>query len=104
LDPDKRPSAQDALRDPYFSEEPKPLSPAEAVRELRELRASSSSSSRRGAGRDEAFFSVPDPRDVPAGVRLLTDPELREALADLGLDEELEALETSGEGSEYQSR
>jgi hypothetical protein len=28
-------------------------------------------------------------------VRLLTDPELREALADLGLDEELKALETS---------
>ena len=37
-------------------------------------------------------------------MRLLTDPELREALADLGLDEELEALEMSGEGSEYQSR
>jgi len=106
LDPNLRPSADDALRDAYFRSEPKPLSPAEAVRELRELRASSSSSSssRRGSGRDEAFFSVPDPRDVPAGVRLLTDPELREALADLGLDEELEALEMSGEGSEYQSR
>ena len=38
LDPDKRPSAQDALRDPYFSEEPSALSPAEAVRELRALR------------------------------------------------------------------
>ena len=108
LDPNLRPSADEALLDAYFRAEPKPLSPAEAVRELRELRASSSSSSssssRRGSGRDDAFFSVPDPRDVPAGVRLLTDPELREALADLGLDGELEALETSGEGSEYRSR
>jgi len=96
LDPDKRPSAQDALRDPYFSEEPSALSPAEAVRELRALRERRATPERAPAPNDAAVsHSSPDRRDVPAGVRLLTDPELREALADLGLDEELKALETS---------
>ena len=95
LDPDKRPSAQDALRDPYFSEEPSALSPAEAVRELRALRERRASPERAPAPNERVSHSSPDRRDVPAGVRLLTDPELREALADLGLDEELKALETS---------
>ena len=96
LDPDKRPSARDALRDPYFSEEPSALSPAEAVRELRALRERRATPERAPAPNDAAVsHSSPDRRDVPAGVRLLTDPELREALADLGLDEELKALETS---------
>ena len=95
LDPDKRPSAQDALRDPYFSEEPSALSPAEAVRELRALRERRASPERAPAPNERVSHSSPDRRDVPAGVRLLTDPELREALADLGLDEELKALETN---------
>ena len=95
LDPDKRPSAQDALRDPYFSEEPSALSPAEAVRELRALRERRATPERAPAPNQRNSHSSPDRRDVPAGVRLLTDPELREALADLGLDEELKALETS---------
>jgi serine/threonine protein kinase len=95
LDPDKRPSAQDALRDPYFSEEPSALSPAEAVRELRALRERRATPERAPAPNERVSHSSPDRRDVPAGVRLLTDPELREALADLGLDEELKALETS---------
>ena len=95
LDPDKRPSAQDALRDPYFSEEPSALSPAEAVRELRALRERRATPERAPAPNERVSRSSPDRRDVPAGVRLLTDPELREALADLGLDEELKALETS---------
>ena len=97
LDPDKRPSARDALRDPYFSEEPSALSPAEAVRELRALRERRATPERAPAPNEleRVSHSSPDRRDVPAGVRLLTDPELREALADLGLDEELKALETS---------
>ena len=96
LDPDKRPSARDALRDPYFSEEPSALSPAEAVRELRALRERRATPERAPAPNElSVSHSSPDRRDVPAGVRLLTDPELREALADLGLDEELKALETS---------
>ena len=95
LDPDKRPSAQDALRDPYFSEEPSALSPAEAVRELRALRERRATPERAPAPNQRNSHSSPDRRDVPAGVRLLTDPELREALTNLGLDEELKALETS---------
>ena len=95
LDPDKRPSAQDALRDPYFSEEPSALSPAEAVRELRALREQRATPERAPAPNQRNSHSSPDRRDVPAGVRLLTDPELREALTNLGLDEELKALETS---------
>ena len=95
LDPDKRPSAQDALRDPYFSEEPSALSPAEAVRELRALRERRATPERTPAPNQRNSHSSPDRRDVPAGVRLLTDPELREALTNLGLDEELKALETS---------
>ena len=95
LDPDKRPSAQDALRDPYFSEEPSALSPAEAVRELRALREQRATPERAPAPNQRTSHSSPDRRDVPAGVRLLTDPELREALTNLGLDEELKALETS---------
>ena len=96
LDPDKRPSARDALRDPYFSSGPSALSPAEAVRELRALRERRATPERAPAPNElSVSHSSPDRRDVPAGVRLLTDPELREALADLGLDEELKALETS---------
>jgi len=99
LDPDKRPSARDALRDPYFSSGPSALSPAEAVRELRALRERRATPERAPAPNEhdehDVSHSSPDRRDVPAGVRLLTDPELREALADLGLDEELKALETS---------
>ena len=97
LDPEKRPSAQDALLDPYFSEAPSALSPAETVRELRALRERRASAAEPDvrARTERVPNASPDRRDVPAGVRLLTDPELREALTNLGLDEELKALETS---------
>ena len=95
LDPNLRPSTRDALLDAFFTQEPRALSPAEAVREMRARRSSSSTKTRDAFFREEeAFEASPDRRDVPPGVRLLTDLELRETLADLGLDEELKALET----------
>ena len=96
LDPNARLSAQDALLDPFFTREPHALSPAEAVRELRARARASPAKIDGDQGEDARVFAPTDRRDVPPGVRLLTDPELREALADLGLDAEIEALETGG--------
>jgi serine/threonine protein kinase len=91
LDPKMRPTAGQALRDSFFQIEPSAATPEETFRELRSRRMESRVRSRAGKEVPSSFAATEI--DLPLGARSLTDPELREALMELGLDEEIKALD-----------
>lgn len=84
LDPKKRPIANEALQDPYFNQTPHPATPWEAFCELRLRRAKKITPA--------VDKRASDMRDMPPGVRALTDTELRDALTELGLEGEIAAI------------
>lgn len=99
LDPEKRPSAEQALLDPYFTSGPARATPWDAFRELRARRGTKntqktpsgdgneSQSNSRGFSRGTNTEVL----DMPPGVLALSHAELRDALQALGLDGEISA-------------